>query len=62
MARELRCRDVGPDCDAVVVAERDEDVLVQVADHAKQVHGMTDEEINDPAFVQQVREQIHDQA
>ncbi len=60
MARELRCRDVGPDCDAVVVAETDEEALAQVADHAKSVHGMSDEEISDPAFLAHVREQIHD--
>jgi predicted small metal-binding protein len=62
MARELRCRDVGPDCDAVVVAENDDEVLAQVADHVKSVHGMTDEETNDPAFLVHVREQIHDRA
>ncbi|MBA3377843.1 MAG: DUF1059 domain-containing protein [Chloroflexota bacterium] len=61
MARELQCRDVGFDCDAVVVAESDDDVLAQVADHAKSVHGMTDEQINDPDFGSQVKAQIHDQ-
>lgn len=61
MTKELHCRDVGPDCDAVVTAENDEDVLAQVAEHAKTVHGMTDEQLNDPAFVAHVREQIHDQ-
>lgn len=62
MAREAYCRDVGPDCDAVVIAENDDEVIAQVADHARQVHGMTGEEINDPAFLAHVREQIHDQA
>ena len=62
MARELKCRDVGFDCDAVVVAENDDDVLAQVADHAKSVHGMTDEQINDPDFGSQVKARIHDQA
>lgn len=61
MARELHCRDVGFDCDAVVVAETDEDVLSQVADHAKSVHGMTDDQISDPSFGDQVKGQIHDQ-
>lgn len=61
MARELQCRDVGFDCDAVVVAESDDDVLAQVADHAKSVYGMTDEQINDPDFGSQVKAQIHDQ-
>ncbi len=62
MAKELHCRDVGPDCDAVVVAESDEDVLAQVAAHAKDAHGMTDEQISDPDFVTHVKSQIHDQA
>ncbi len=61
MSRELHCRDLGFDCGGVVVADNDEDVLVQVADHARQVHGMEDAEINDPAFASQVRDAIHDQ-
>lgn len=61
MAKELRCRDVGPECDAVVIAESEEQVLAQVADHAKNAHGMTDEQIADPEFVAHVRNQIHDQ-
>lgn len=62
MGKELHCRSVGFDCDAVVVAETDEEVLAQVAEHAKTVHGMTEEQIGDPDFGSQVREQIHDRA
>ncbi|MBA3275179.1 MAG: DUF1059 domain-containing protein [Chloroflexia bacterium] len=62
MARELHCRDVGFDCEAVVVAESDDEVLAQVAEHAKSVHGMTDEQIEEPEFGSQVKAQIHDQA
>lgn len=61
MPREIYCRDVGPDCDATVVADRDDDIVEQVAAHAKSVHGMTDEQVNDPNFVAHVRNQIHDQ-
>ncbi len=46
----------------MVVADSDEDVLVQVAVHAKSVHGMTDEQINDPEFVAHARNQIYEQA
>lgn len=60
MTKELHCRDVGFDCDAVVTAESEGDVLAQVADHAKDVHGLTDEQRADPALLQQVRDQIHD--
>jgi len=62
MSKELHCRDVGPDCDAVVVAESEEDILAQVAEHVKAVHDMTDEQSSDPEFVTHVRNQIHDQA
>lgn len=62
MARELHCRDVGFDCKAVVVAESDDEVLAQVAEHAKSVHRMTDEQIEEPEFGSQVKAQIHDQA
>ncbi len=60
--KELRCRDVGPDCDAVVHAESEDEILAHVAQHVKSVHGMTDEQSNDPAFQEHVRNQIHEQA
>jgi predicted small metal-binding protein len=34
----LRCRDVGFDCEAVVRAESEQEVLQQVAAHADAVH------------------------
>jgi predicted small metal-binding protein len=61
MTRELHCRDVGFDCDAVVVAESDDEILAQAAEHAQTVHGMTDEQVSDPGFAAQVSAQIHDQ-
>jgi len=60
MSRELHCRDLGFDCNAVVVAESDDEVLAQVAEHAKSVHGMTDDQVADPDFASQVTAQIHD--
>lgn len=62
MSKELQCRDLGFDCDGVVVAENEDDVLVQVADHARAVHGMTDEQLSDPNFQASAREKIHDKA
>ena len=38
--RELHCKDAGFDCDAVVRGDSDEDVLAQVAPHAKDVHSL----------------------
>ena len=57
--KELNCRDVGFDCEGVVTGETEYDVLTQVAEHAKEVHGLSDEQVNDPDFADQVRGQIH---
>lgn len=40
MAKVVRCRDVGFDCDGVVRAETEEEALQQVAAHAKAVHNL----------------------
>ena len=40
MAKVVRCRDVGFDCDGVVRAETEEEALNQVASHAKIVHNL----------------------
>lgn len=42
MAKILRCRDVGFDCEAVVRADSDEAILNQVVVHAREVHGIDD--------------------
>ena len=36
----LRCRDAGFDCDHVMRAETEEEVLRQAAEHAKAAHNM----------------------
>ena len=40
MARRMSCRDVGPDCDFVARGESDDEVMGQVAEHARTAHGM----------------------
>jgi predicted small metal-binding protein len=61
MTKELHCRDLGFDCEGVVSAETEEDVLAQVAEHGRQVHGLSDQQLSDPAFLDLARGQIHDQ-
>lgn len=61
MAKELRCRDIGFDCEAVINADSDEEVLFQVVGHGKAVHGLTDEQLADPSLQERVRGQIHEQ-
>lgn len=38
--KQLRCRDVGFDCDAVVEAESADEVMAQAGPHVKETHGM----------------------
>ena len=40
MARKMSCRDVGRDCDFVARGETDDEVMGQVAEHARTAHGM----------------------
>lgn len=40
MAKELRCADVGMDCDFVTRAETTEELMGKVAAHASEVHGI----------------------
>jgi len=60
MTKELHCRDIGFDCNAVVTAKSEEEIVAQAAEHARTVHAMTDEQLNDPEFLTRVRESIHD--
>ena len=59
MTKELKCADAGFDCDAVVHADTEEEVMAQVATHARDVHGM--DQIDD-ATAEKIRSQIHDAA
>jgi predicted small metal-binding protein len=40
MAKVVRCRDAGSDCDFVVRADTEEEVMELVAEHAKAVHNL----------------------
>ena len=40
MTRKMSCRDVGPDCDFVARGETDDEVMGQVAEHARTAHSM----------------------
>ena len=42
MAKVIRCSDVGFDCEGVVRADTEEEVLQMAAEHAKSVHGITE--------------------
>ena len=38
--KELKCRDVGFDCDGVLRGETEDDVMAQAGPHAKEAHGV----------------------
>jgi predicted small metal-binding protein len=58
MAKVLRCKDVGMDCDFVVRAETEEEILKKAAEHAQAEHNM--KEIPEDVLTQ-VRAAIRDE-
>ena len=42
MAKEMKCADVGMDCDFVARADTTDELMVQVAAHAAEVHDITE--------------------
>jgi predicted small metal-binding protein len=58
MAKVVRCRDVGFDCDGVIRAKTEEEALAQAAAHAQEVHGL--QEIT-PEVVAAVRAVIREE-
>ncbi|MGE5264994.1 MAG: DUF1059 domain-containing protein [Acidobacteriota bacterium] len=58
MDKVFRCRDLGLDCNTVIRASTEEEVLKQAAEHAKAVHNM--EELP-PEVVTQVRAAIREE-
>ena len=38
--KELRCREVGFECDAVIRAESEEEVMRQASEHGRKAHGL----------------------
>lgn len=57
MPRRFDCRDAGPDCDFVARGETDEEIMGQVAEHARTAHGM--DEVS-PEVAERVRAAIRD--
>ncbi len=54
----LFCRDVGFDCDGVLRAETEQEILTQAAQHAQEVHNLT--EIT-PEVVEKIRAAIREE-
>jgi predicted small metal-binding protein len=42
MEKAIHCKDVGFDCEGIVRANSDQEVMQLAAEHAKSVHGVTE--------------------
>ena len=58
MAFQLACQDVGISCDFIAKGETEEELLEEVAKHGKEVHGYTDEQLNDPEMMKKVKSAV----
>ena len=42
MTKELHCADAGFDCDETIEGETEDEVMSKAAEHAREVHGLTE--------------------
>ncbi|MEJ2723402.1 MAG: DUF1059 domain-containing protein [Deltaproteobacteria bacterium] len=54
--KELKCRDVGPDCDYVIRGKTEDEIFIKVAEHAKMAHHMSE---LPPEVIEKARAAIH---
>jgi predicted small metal-binding protein len=55
MAYTLACRDSGTDCPYVARGETMEEMWEDASKHVKEVHGYTDEQLNDPKLKEKMK-------
>ena len=55
MAFTLACKDAGVDCPHVAQGETEEELLQAGLEHVKEAHGYTDEQVNDPKFIEDAK-------
>jgi len=58
MGYSIACRDAGVACDHVSRGETEEEVLAAGLKHVKEAHGFTDEQLNDPKFLEESKKII----
>jgi AhpD family alkylhydroperoxidase len=54
--KELRCKDVGTDCDYVIRAKTEDEIFAKAAEHARTAHRMTE---IPPELIEKARKAIH---
>jgi predicted small metal-binding protein len=55
MTQTLACKDLGMDCPFVAKADTEEELMEKAGKHGKEVHGYTDEQLNDPDMVKKIK-------
>jgi predicted small metal-binding protein len=59
---KVKCSDLGmPTCPFVAHGENEEELMADLAQHAKTVHSYTDEQLNDPKMAEQVKAAIKEE-
>ncbi|UCE36153.1 MAG: DUF1059 domain-containing protein [Thermoplasmata archaeon] len=58
MTVTLACKDTGTQCPYVARGETDNEVLMDAGQHAKAVHGYTDEQLNDAKMIADLKKLI----
>ncbi len=61
MTYTLACKDTGADCPYVARGETEEEMMKKAVGHVKEVHGYTDEQINDPKMQEVVKKAIKEE-
>jgi len=57
MGKTLACKDLDPksSCPYVARGETMEELMADAAKHGKEVHGYTDEQLNDPKMLEKIK-------
>ena len=58
MTLEFKCSDMGISCPYVAKAESEDELMKDIAVHAKNVHDYTDEQLIDPEMIKQIKDII----
>lgn len=61
MGLKLACKDLGTTCPFVARGETMEELMADMGKHAKEVHGYTDEQLNDPKMKEKVKAAIKEE-
>ena len=61
MTMTLACRDVGTNCPYIARGETEEELMEDAVKHVKDVHGYTDEQINDPEMQEKVKKAVKEE-